>query len=363
MSAAFAMSVPGSRPLAGWWRDLAVHEPSRLWFAHLVLHRLEVLVECRLRQPPRRPRRRLARDTSEPCRSPPTCGPLPADLHLDPALFRRIVDHLLGLGLLALDAEGRVSHVRTGSVAAPRLRQRRVLYFTDGTPAYFLPLDGSACTAMMPPAGWAFEVGRLDDFATRPPAWRRDNLFPADIRRFLHPADLPEPAQAEAVIVDRAEQSLLALVQTGDGILGFPVDAENWELQRTPALDAAAGLRLRAVPPRASAGRGVAASLARLVPATQPAGQRGGCLQAGTDRPPPRRPRPGPAPGQAPPGPERGAARRGVVAGRGRPRPPRGDDRVGVKASLCGGWGTRGDRSRSNRPHLALTCSAPLFSL
>lgn len=235
MTAAFAMSVPGSRPLVGWWRDLAVRAPSRLWFAHLVLHRLEVLAESgsvtALDS--------LADGLLQHMRTltlPADPRAVPADLRLDPALFRRILDHLLGLGLLALDAEGRVSHVRTESVAAPRLCQRRVLYFTDGAPAFFLPLEGSACTAMMPPAGWAFDVGQLDAFASRPPGWRRDNYFPTNLRRFLHPAELPEPTQAEAVIVDRAEQCLLAIVQTGEGILGFPASAENWELQRTPVL-------------------------------------------------------------------------------------------------------------------------------
>ena len=234
MTAAFAMSVPGSRPLVGWWRDLAALEPSRLWFAHLVLHRLEVLVEGESVGP----LDALGNALLEHIRAmtlPADPRPLPAALHLDPALFRRIIDHLVSLGRLALDAEGRVSHVGTES-AAPRSRQRRLLHFTDGTPGYFLPLDGSACTAMMPPAGWAFEVGQLDEFASRAPAWRRDNLFPADLRRFLHPTDLPEPAQSEAVIVDRAEQSLLAIVQTGEGLVGFPVNAENWELRRTPAL-------------------------------------------------------------------------------------------------------------------------------
>jgi hypothetical protein len=235
MTASFAMSVPGSRPLAGWWRDLGAHEPARLWFAHLALHRLEVLVEGESVSPLDAVGDALLGHLRT-LPLPADLTQLPADLHLDPALFRRIVDHLVGRGLLSLDAGGRVSPTSIGSVTAPRLRQRHILYFTDGMPAYFLPLEGTACAAMMPPAGWAFGIDRLDEFATRPADWRRDNRFPADIRRFLHPADLPEAAQAEAVIVDRAEQSLLALVQTGDAILGFPVGAENWELRRTPAL-------------------------------------------------------------------------------------------------------------------------------
>jgi hypothetical protein len=235
MSDAIAMNLPGSRLLVGWWRDLGSYEPRRLWFAHLVLHRLEVLVECQAASAlDALGNALLAAVQSRP--SPFDIRSLGFELHYDPDLFQRLVDNLVSRGMLTLDVAGLVSTIRTESADAPRLRQRRILHFTDGSPPYVLPLVGSACSALMPPAGWAFDVGQLDRFASHPLAWRQDNLFPADIRRFLHPADLPEPAQTEAVIVDRAEQALLAIIQTSDRLLGFPLSPEGWELQRTPAL-------------------------------------------------------------------------------------------------------------------------------
>src|SRR5688500_11514185 len=45
MTAAAAMTLPGSRALPGWWRELGELSPRRFWFAHLILHRVEALVE------------------------------------------------------------------------------------------------------------------------------------------------------------------------------------------------------------------------------------------------------------------------------------------------------------------------------
>src|SRR5262249_29646643 len=47
MTAAAPMTLPGGRALAGWWRELAAQAPQRLWYAHLVLHRVEALVEVK----------------------------------------------------------------------------------------------------------------------------------------------------------------------------------------------------------------------------------------------------------------------------------------------------------------------------
>ncbi len=235
MSSAIAMTLPGGRPLVGWWRDLSTFGPLRLWFAHLVLHRLEALVEFEATSALDALGSALLASLRSR-QAPPDLRALQSDMNLESALFQRLVDHLTATGMLTLDAEGRVSGVRPASSAAPRLRGRRILHFTDGTPTHFLPLNGATCTALMPPAGWAFDVGELERFAAQPPAWRRDNLFPADIRRFIRPADLPEPNRAEAVIVDRAEQVLLAIIQTDDQFLGFPVNPEAWDIQKIPAL-------------------------------------------------------------------------------------------------------------------------------
>src|SRR5262245_50516845 len=39
-----ALTLPGGRDLAAWWRDLVAHQPVRLWFADLLLHQIDAPV-------------------------------------------------------------------------------------------------------------------------------------------------------------------------------------------------------------------------------------------------------------------------------------------------------------------------------
>ena len=235
MSAAIAMNVPGGRPLVGWWRELSAFEPSRLWFAHLVLHRLELLVESDSASSIETLADALA-GSIQARPAPVDLGPLREEVRLEPALFERLLDHLIRTGTLSLDTEGRASISRQEMAPATCLRQRRALDFTDGAPPYFLPLTGSASFALMPPAGWSFDVRGLEHLAAKSLAWRQTNHFPTDIRRFLLPGDLSEPTRADAVIVDRAEQALLGIIQAGDQLLGFAVSPDGWEIQKSCVL-------------------------------------------------------------------------------------------------------------------------------
>src|SRR5262249_38746862 len=44
MTVASSLAFPGSRTLAGWWRQLAPFRPFALWTGHLFLHHVEALV-------------------------------------------------------------------------------------------------------------------------------------------------------------------------------------------------------------------------------------------------------------------------------------------------------------------------------
>src|SRR5262249_49616019 len=44
MTAPSSLAFPGSRTLAGWWRQLVPLGPQALWVGHLFLHRVEALV-------------------------------------------------------------------------------------------------------------------------------------------------------------------------------------------------------------------------------------------------------------------------------------------------------------------------------
>ena len=54
MTAVPPWTFPGSRTLAGWWRQLAPLQPRQLWVGHLLFHRVEALVGLnQMRRPDR----------------------------------------------------------------------------------------------------------------------------------------------------------------------------------------------------------------------------------------------------------------------------------------------------------------------
>src|SRR5262249_36489894 len=44
MTGAPSLAFPGSRRLAGWWRQLAPYRPQAVWVGHLLLHHVDALV-------------------------------------------------------------------------------------------------------------------------------------------------------------------------------------------------------------------------------------------------------------------------------------------------------------------------------
>src|SRR5262249_54660818 len=48
MTPASPLVFPGSRTLAGWWKQLAYLQPRALWVGHLLLHRVEALAASQL---------------------------------------------------------------------------------------------------------------------------------------------------------------------------------------------------------------------------------------------------------------------------------------------------------------------------
>src|SRR5437660_11217102 len=106
MSAPPAMTLPGGRVVLGWWRELAALEPRRLWFAHLLLHQVEVQVEVVV---PAHPLAPLADALLVRLRDQPGSVPLArlaSDLSLD--------DRLLGDALADLEARGLARHSPDG---------------------------------------------------------------------------------------------------------------------------------------------------------------------------------------------------------------------------------------------------------
>jgi hypothetical protein len=233
------MTFPGSRVLLGWWRELAGLSPRRLWFAHLLLHRVEALVEAVADRPLDALTRGLLVLLA---RSGPTdAHRLAAALAVDRPLLAELLGNLEAAGL-ACSAEGIWRATPAGQSAALRPTEpvteprRRSFYFVDAPEPAFVPLAPAATTPLMPPPGWSFDLGVLDACVRRPAGWKAERGFPADVTRLVHPANLADEGAWRAVPLDRAEQALLVLIEREGRLIGLPVQADSWSLGREPAL-------------------------------------------------------------------------------------------------------------------------------
>jgi hypothetical protein len=231
MSATAAMTLPGGRVLLTWWRDLAGLAPRRLWFAHLILHRVEALVEAADSRPlaalAEAVLSRLARhDTGV------SFSDLASDLSLDPGLLHAVLSDLEAQGRARQQADRWQATGASPSTAAPTRQERRNFVFSDGRPV-FLPLPVAALTPLAPPAGWRFDLAALVACLNESPAWKERHGFPADVLRLVQGPDW------RAVVVDQPAQALLLLVETAHSegmLLGYGVRADQWTLSSEPVL-------------------------------------------------------------------------------------------------------------------------------
>jgi hypothetical protein len=255
MTLATAPSWPGSRVLLSWWRQLAPRQPRQLFFARLLLHRVEALVRVarpRRLDPWQRALLRLVH-----ARAPG--GDLETaltDLHMDRQVLSRFVRELTGAGLVHVNGTGvwRLTAVglralETGALAASE-EERRTFYFLDnsavGRPPHLLPLRGTLDAASPPALESPFDVACLQACLQQSLEWKARYGLPADVEAFSPPhPDAPPEANWRRVVLDSLESLALVLVPTlqagGAILLGFPVRTEGWALEATPVLELASG--------------------------------------------------------------------------------------------------------------------------
>lgn len=248
------MTLPGARALTSWWRDLSATSgpgisPRRLWYAHLVLHRVEAFVELDLPPASTVLARGLLRFLA-PSGSV-TTATLATDLALRPDLLEALLTGLHKEGLIEIADGGKsCSLTQAGREVcggqrplAPTLRQeRRVFYFADTRPPLYLPLSPQSATPLPSPGGWRFDLATLEGCLTKPVEWKHQNGFPAEVVRLIWPKAEVTEATWHVVPLDRPEQAHLLLAEGADGALtALPVQPSNWTLGREPAFVLAGG--------------------------------------------------------------------------------------------------------------------------
>jgi hypothetical protein len=240
MTAAAAMTLPGSRALPGWWRELGEHSPRRFWFAHLVLHRVEALVEVVSPTPLSALARGLLGVLSH-AGSPSHVATVAAALSLDQEMTAALAGSLVREGLIEPTPNGQLGALTDAGKAAvagarpPSREERRTFCFADTRPPVYLPL--TAATPLPPPSGWRFDLSVLEACLARPADWKERHGFPTDVVRLAWQRGAVDERTWHMVPLDRPEQALLLLVETGrDELLGLTIRPDTWALVREPAL-------------------------------------------------------------------------------------------------------------------------------
>jgi hypothetical protein len=245
-----ALVYPGSRVLAGWWKQLVPWQPRALWIGHLLFHRIEALVGLH------RPvpldslllfvLRALALGRDQ------TLEQLDNHLHLGRSLLRQILHQLQADQLARSAAEGAWSltdlgrqGLAEGAYARPA-HERRTFHFAESEPStgrpHFVRVQNAAPFAPWPvPEGWQFDASLLIACVAQPAVWKERHGFPQDVLEVLHAPTAASscptgPSPWERIILDRPERLLAVLVlvasaEQGERLIGLAVQQEGWVLQ------------------------------------------------------------------------------------------------------------------------------------
>src|SRR5262245_54409143 len=239
------LEFPGSRYVAGWWKQLAPLRPRALWVAHLLFHHVEALVR-----------------TSRPAALDPLTGLLlqairPGETQAGLAARLGVAPQLAGRLLRQLHAEGLAQEncnhpwkltplgeqaLAQGNYIRPG-HERRLFHFVQnetGRPPQYLPLADAHTHPWPAELGWSFAVGVLRHCAEQPAEWKQQHGFPRDVEAIVEGPAAPAGVPAwQSVIVDRPGHLPAALVlapsEHGERLLGFAVSADGWTLHAREA--------------------------------------------------------------------------------------------------------------------------------
>jgi hypothetical protein len=239
MDRASSLIFPGSRTIAGWWRQLQAHQPKALWIGYAFLHRIEAPIQVL----------RAIRLEQAVAPQPVELAALESRLRLPTPMTRRVLIGMQETGLLTCAADAWTLTERGESALAhqsypERVHERRIFPFLERVdasgqriaPAQFLPI--AECVGV----NWAvddthrFDIACLKECIAQPAAWKQSAGFPLDVEALA--TETTAAADWQQVVVDRPERTMLTLIQTATReLLGFAVKVDGWVLHdRAPAL-------------------------------------------------------------------------------------------------------------------------------
>jgi hypothetical protein len=239
-------AFPGSRILAGWWRQLAPFQPRLFWIARLHLARIEALVRLNRRQP-------LDAFTALVLRAlmlgeAPPLEQIDERLRLGRQLLCRVLDGLQRDGL-ARSERGRWTATPLAEEALRRgyssrtVPERRSFFFViDAAGPRFISLDGGLVMPQPLAPDADVDLTVLKECLAKPDEWKRRRNFPVEVEGLAESGE-----EWERVAVLDGCSLLAAIILVGAGaeerLLGFAVQPEGWRLEPEPAFSLGADWR------------------------------------------------------------------------------------------------------------------------
>lgn len=265
MSLVSSLAFPGSKTLAGWWRQLAIHQPRAFGVGYLFVHRIEApvwtdktkriepLVQLLLQAVHRQ-------TTNTGLQAGDSLAGIDAHLHLGRQILFQVLNSLTAEGLTTRDGHGRWNLTLKGSHALAHgdypteTSERRTFHFVERLDAaeqrtlqpHFVNLRSDGGQGWTAADSCLFDVNFLRASIEQSVEWKRRFEFPAEVRRLVEDADDLSDETAEAhlwknVIVDRLERFLTAwtLVAGQDEhfcLMLYPARQDGWSLNSTETL-------------------------------------------------------------------------------------------------------------------------------
>jgi hypothetical protein len=231
------LSFPGSRELAGLWRQLSPFQPQRFRIGHFSIHRIEARVRVAHED-------RLDPFQRGVLQALPLCpagtpAELEGRLRLDRPLIQQVLRSLCGRGLVEEQAgRFRVSPTASECLASGAVRQemweRRLFHFLDRgpQPATYLALPPETGSPLSPPDEWSFSPRCLRECIERSADWKIRHQFPLDV--LAGPDAAADANDWRALILDSPEHWVLAIADVEQGCLGFKLNTHPWTMAEQP---------------------------------------------------------------------------------------------------------------------------------
>ncbi|MBM3995591.1 MAG: hypothetical protein FJ303_15775 [Planctomycetes bacterium] len=257
MDRASSLIFPGSKTLAGWWRQLAPRQPQALAIGYAFLHRIEAPVQVRQSRPVEPLIQLLLQAITLDGPAGALTSDLPPRLGFPPAVVQNFLIAMQRDGLLARSGDQwqpteRGQQARDAGTVPEQAQQRRVFTFLEhmdpigqrlGAP-HFVPITECVGVPWTVNGVHRFDIGALKQCIEKPAEWKQLTGFPLDVEAV---ADHADTEGWPTVVVDRPERVLLAVIRVGEKgasqTHGYAVKVDGWTLfEKTPILKTADAL-------------------------------------------------------------------------------------------------------------------------